>query len=133
MEQGASDVWDSGDALERYVGRWSRLVAGALLKWLDVPPRARWLDVGCGPGAHRDDPERRLTHGSHWSRSFRAVHRLPNELGVLATMRLLPRGLYTRYVMIVAADGAIGSSQSIPHRSAEAAGEASISNEGPIP
>jgi ubiquinone/menaquinone biosynthesis C-methylase UbiE len=52
MEQGASsDVWDSGDALERYVGRWSRLVAGAFLNWLGVTPRARWLDVGCGPGA----------------------------------------------------------------------------------
>jgi SAM-dependent methyltransferase len=51
MEQGASDVWDSGDALERYVGRWSRLVAGAFLQWLGVTPRARWLDVGCGPGA----------------------------------------------------------------------------------
>jgi len=51
MEQGASDVWDSGDALERYVGRWSRLVAGAFLKWLGVTPREHWLDVGCGPGA----------------------------------------------------------------------------------
>jgi SAM-dependent methyltransferase len=51
MEQDASDVWNNGDALERYVGRWSRLVAGAWLKWLDVTPRVRWLDVGCGPGA----------------------------------------------------------------------------------
>jgi SAM-dependent methyltransferase len=51
MEHGALDVWDSGDALERYVGRWSRLVAREFLNWLTVPPRARWLDVGCGPGA----------------------------------------------------------------------------------
>jgi SAM-dependent methyltransferase len=51
MEQSASDVWDSGEALERYVGRWSRVVAAAFLRWLDVPPHARWLDVGCGPGA----------------------------------------------------------------------------------
>jgi SAM-dependent methyltransferase len=51
MEQGAPDVWDSGDAFERYVGRWSRLIAAALMTWLAVPPRARWLDVGCGPGA----------------------------------------------------------------------------------
>jgi SAM-dependent methyltransferase len=51
MEEDASDFWDSGEALERYVGRWSRLVAGAFLTWLAVPLRARWLDVGCGPGA----------------------------------------------------------------------------------
>lgn len=51
MEPGASDIWDSGDALERYVGRWSRPVARELLTWLAVPPQALWLDVGCGPGA----------------------------------------------------------------------------------
>jgi len=49
-----SDVWDSGDALERYVGRWSRLVARAFLTWLAVPPHSRWLDAGCGPGALTD-------------------------------------------------------------------------------
>ena len=44
------DVWADGQAYERYVGRWSRLVAGAFLEWLAVPPGARWLDVGCGTG-----------------------------------------------------------------------------------
>jgi SAM-dependent methyltransferase len=33
------------------VGRWSRLVAGKFLDWLDLPPSLRWLDVGCGTGA----------------------------------------------------------------------------------
>jgi len=51
MEHEASDVWNSGDALEHYVGRWSRLVACELLAWLAMPARSRWLDVGCGPGA----------------------------------------------------------------------------------
>jgi SAM-dependent methyltransferase len=51
MEQGARDIWDSGDALEHYVGRWSRMVARAFLQWLGMPPHSRWLDVGCGPGA----------------------------------------------------------------------------------
>jgi SAM-dependent methyltransferase len=33
------------------VGRWSRRVAEAFLRWLDVPAGRRWLDVGCGTGA----------------------------------------------------------------------------------
>ena len=44
-------AWAIGDAYEPYVGRWSRLVAAALLDWLAVPPGARWVDVGCGTGA----------------------------------------------------------------------------------
>ena len=43
--------WDSGDAYEPYVGRWSRLVAREFVEWLSVPPTSRWLDVGCGTGA----------------------------------------------------------------------------------
>jgi SAM-dependent methyltransferase len=46
-----SDVWASADAYERYVGRWSRVVAAAFLDWLAVAPAASWLDVGCGTGA----------------------------------------------------------------------------------
>jgi SAM-dependent methyltransferase len=45
------DVWAAGNLYEPYVGRWSRLVAGQLLGWLDVPRRKIWLDVGCGTGA----------------------------------------------------------------------------------
>jgi SAM-dependent methyltransferase len=45
------DPWQHGDAYERYVGRWSRLVAPEFLSWLDAPPDRRWLDVGCGTGA----------------------------------------------------------------------------------
>lgn len=43
--------WASGDAYERYVGRWSRLVAAEFLRWLDVPHGGDWVDVGCGTGA----------------------------------------------------------------------------------
>jgi len=46
-----ADRWDSGDAYEPYIGRWSRLVAQEFVKWLAVPPGSRWLDVGCGTGA----------------------------------------------------------------------------------
>ena len=45
------DRWDSPDAYEPYVGRWSRLVAREFVQWLAVPPGSRWLDVGCGTGA----------------------------------------------------------------------------------
>ena len=45
------DVWDDAERLERYVGRWSRLVAREFVDWLEVQPDSRWLDVGCGSGA----------------------------------------------------------------------------------
>jgi SAM-dependent methyltransferase len=44
------DMWASGDAYERYMGRWSRLVAHEFLAWLAVPPGSYWLDIGCGTG-----------------------------------------------------------------------------------
>src|SRR5690349_17095418 len=43
--------WQSGDAYESYVGRWSRRVAKIFVTWLDVPADSRWLDAGCGTGA----------------------------------------------------------------------------------
>jgi trans-aconitate methyltransferase len=48
---GVASLWASGAAYERYVGRWSRLVAAEFLDWLDVAPEQRWFDVGCGTGA----------------------------------------------------------------------------------
>ncbi|WP_433228895.1 class I SAM-dependent methyltransferase [Actinomadura formosensis] len=45
------DVWAVGDSYEAYAGRWSRRIAEAFLRWLDVPAGRRWLDVGCGTGA----------------------------------------------------------------------------------
>ena len=45
------DVWEQGDAYERYVGRWSRQVAPRFLSWLDIAANKRWVDVGCGTGA----------------------------------------------------------------------------------
>lgn len=48
---GTQDHWAAGDLYERYVGRWSRLVAARFLDWLGSPPGLAWLDVGCGTGA----------------------------------------------------------------------------------
>jgi SAM-dependent methyltransferase len=45
------DSWQSGNSYDRFMGRWSRLVAQEFLQWLPVPEHGRWLDVGCGTGA----------------------------------------------------------------------------------
>src|SRR5688572_18287913 len=43
--------WGSGDPYELYVGRWSRKVAIEFLRWISVPAKSAWADVGCGTGA----------------------------------------------------------------------------------
>ncbi len=45
------DVWESGSAYERFMGRWSRELARVFVTWLDVPRGRHWLEVGCGTGA----------------------------------------------------------------------------------
>ena len=46
-----SERWETGDAYEAYMGRWSRLVAADFVEWLHISPGGVWLDVGCGTGA----------------------------------------------------------------------------------
>ena len=48
------DVFSVAPAYEAYIGRWSRPVAQEFVRWLAVPARRRWLDVGCGTGALTD-------------------------------------------------------------------------------
>jgi SAM-dependent methyltransferase len=50
LQSRPADVWADGAAYERYVGRWSRLVAREFLAWLAVEHGSRWLDIGCGTG-----------------------------------------------------------------------------------
>jgi SAM-dependent methyltransferase len=45
------DQWEDGVAYERFMGRWSRLVAERFVAQLDAAEGLRWLDVGCGTGA----------------------------------------------------------------------------------
>jgi SAM-dependent methyltransferase len=45
------EQWGVSDRYERYVGRWSRLVARDFLEWSAVGNGKRWADVGCGTGA----------------------------------------------------------------------------------
>ncbi|HMH78253.1 MAG TPA: class I SAM-dependent methyltransferase, partial [Candidatus Udaeobacter sp.] len=51
MTAAPTEAWGSGDAYERYVGRWSRKVAAELLRWLAPAPGLAWADVGSGTGA----------------------------------------------------------------------------------
>jgi SAM-dependent methyltransferase len=48
------DIWAAGAAYEAYMGHWSRQVGREFVAWLAVPPKARWVDVGCGAGALAD-------------------------------------------------------------------------------
>lgn len=49
MAEARIDFADAG-AYERFMGRWSRAVAPHFLRWIEPPPGARWLDIGCGTG-----------------------------------------------------------------------------------
>ena len=44
-------LFNDGEAYERRMGRWSRIVGEVFLDWLAVPKGLRWIDVGCGNGA----------------------------------------------------------------------------------
>jgi ubiquinone/menaquinone biosynthesis C-methylase UbiE len=51
----ADKLFTDGEAYERLMGRWSRIVAEAFLDWLDAPRSLKWLDVGCGNGAFTEE------------------------------------------------------------------------------
>ena len=55
------DRWIAGDAYERFIGRWSQLIAKEFIHWLNPPASWKWLDVGCGTGALT----RALFHNTH--------------------------------------------------------------------
>jgi SAM-dependent methyltransferase len=44
------DRWTSGADYDRWMGRWSRLLAQEFLKWLNLPDGLRWIDICCGSG-----------------------------------------------------------------------------------
>jgi SAM-dependent methyltransferase len=51
MTDNAPDPWESGEAYERFMGRWSRAIACDFLHWLAAPEHLSWADVGSGTGA----------------------------------------------------------------------------------
>jgi len=44
-------MFGNAEAYDRFMGRWSRLVAPVLLDFADVPDAGRVLDVGSGTGS----------------------------------------------------------------------------------
>ena len=46
-----SSAFSSGEAYERFMGRWSKPVAQDFVEWVKLSPAATVLDVGCGTGA----------------------------------------------------------------------------------
>jgi SAM-dependent methyltransferase len=50
-----AELFTDGEAYERMMGRWSRIVGETFLAWLDLPKGLRWLDVGCGNGAFTEE------------------------------------------------------------------------------
>jgi len=48
--QNNTDTWQSGNPYERFMGRWSCLIAQDFLNWMEIPHKSSWLDIGCGTG-----------------------------------------------------------------------------------
>lgn len=75
----ATEVWDSGQGYEAFIGRWSRQVAPRFLDWLPGTDAGRWCDVGCGTGALATavlaDPARVAVFGVDPSEAFLATAR----------------------------------------------------------
>ena len=44
-------IFDDGDAYERYMGVWSRLVGADFIQWLSPGKNSSFADIGCGNGA----------------------------------------------------------------------------------
>lgn len=80
MDRIAAEAWDSSQAYEQYVGRWSRKVATEFLYWLAPVPNLEWADVGCGTGALSsailDICEPSAVHGIDSSEGFVSQARL---------------------------------------------------------
>lgn len=93
----ADDRWASGNAYERYMGRWSRQIGGAFLEWLAPANRGNWLDVGCGTGALTETIGLRASPGSigfDFIVSGLALNFFPDPLAAVRAMRqrLNPEG-----------------------------------------
>jgi ubiquinone/menaquinone biosynthesis C-methylase UbiE len=50
INQNKNDSWTGGQQYEKFMGRWSNLIAKKFLDWLAVTPGKIWLDLGCGTG-----------------------------------------------------------------------------------
>lgn len=91
------DVFEQAEPYERYIGRWSRVLAQNFVRWLAVPLQGQWLDVGCGTGSLTEaivanafpksvigiDPSSSLVaHASTAVRDPRVSFRVGNAMGL---------------------------------------------------
>jgi SAM-dependent methyltransferase len=92
------DRWTSGADYDRWMGRWSRLVAHEFLQWLAVPAGLRWLDVCCGSGVVTQIIDEHANAASiagvdvsaeqiHFARQHRAHHNVTFETGNAQALR----------------------------------------------
>ena len=44
-------IFDDGDAYERFMGVWSRIVGRHFIQWLSPENNSSFADIGCGNGA----------------------------------------------------------------------------------
>ena len=61
-QKGQPNMFGDAEAYERFMGRWSRLVAPRFVAFTDVPDRGRMLDVGSGTGSLAHEIAARKTH-----------------------------------------------------------------------
>ena len=61
----STQLWGGADAYEQYMGRWQQEDRSKnFTAWVAAPPRANWLNIGCGTGVltsavlHNCDPSR---------------------------------------------------------------------------
>lgn len=92
MASFAKDRWTSGADYDRWMGRWSRLLAHEFLNWLQLPSGLRWIDVCCGSGmlteaiVERNAPARVVgidasPHQVDFARQHRACENVTFDLG----------------------------------------------------
>jgi SAM-dependent methyltransferase len=81
--------FDDGEAYERMMGTWSRLVGDIFLDWLAPRPGQRWIDVGCGNGAFTELLIQRCAPVE--------VHGVDPSEGQLAFARLRPCGALAEF------------------------------------
>jgi SAM-dependent methyltransferase len=81
--------FDDGEAYERMMGTWSRLVGDIFLDWLAPRPGQRWIDVGCGNGAFTELLTERCAPAE--------VHGVDPSEGQLAFARSRPCGALAEF------------------------------------
>jgi len=57
--------FDDAPGYEQFMGRWSRPLGDAFLRWLSPAANMQWLDIGCGTGSTTLAIQQRLGAKAH--------------------------------------------------------------------